>query len=352
MVSGSILLKGLQAERWLPTTDVPLMVLPTDDYLTYNPTHHVGYLLLWVLHRVLLLFCQLFISGRVSLLFAFIIIGIACTFTDSSNLKGRVYLSWSLAHAFAHIATALVCLLFVECLAEFVVREGLVVTQNVGGSADAQSCATGLATSIYDEYTIHFSHTLEDFQLLNSTNSTHPTPDLLPSCGFDENLYEMVSNAASWLYHEAPFLKATLSIFDLPGVIGSTHVQMCEVLCSPDAECTFSNDFLKYQQIDRGTILRYLAAISLYFVIFAVPVAGNVFGTWLAITLNYFNSQYDEGVFPGLPLFSQPSLLVCHLTCTSRILEPAYGTLEKLSEVRHWSRSKSKWQSSLLIICL
>ena len=202
---------------------VSLSSLSTDDYLRYNPTHHVGYLLLWVLQSVLLLFVQILATGRLSLLFTMIIIGIAYTFTDSSNLKWRTHLGWSMAHAMAHISSALICLLFVECMAEFVVSEGLVETQTyVDGDANAQSCGTGLATSIFDEYNTHFSHALEDFQLLNTTNSTDP-PNLLPSCRFDEYVYEMVSSTFSWLYHEAPFLKTTLAVFDLPGVIGRCY---------------------------------------------------------------------------------------------------------------------------------
>jgi len=267
-----------------------------DDYLSYNPTHHIGYLFLWVLQRALLLFVQILATGRVSLLFTMIIIGITYTFTDSSNLKWRTHLGWSMAHAMAHISSALICLLFVECMAEFVVSEGLVETQtNVGGAANAQSCGTGLATSIFDEYNTHFSHALEDFQLLTTTNSTDP-PDVLPSCRFDEYVYEMVLSTFSWLYHEAPFLKTTLAVFDLPGVIGSTHVEMCDVLCSGGAEsCLYANDFLMYQSLDRVTILKYIAAVGLYYVIFAVPLAGNIFGTWLALTLNFLKCQYDEG---------------------------------------------------------
>mmetsp|Transcript_16000 Transcript_16000/g.29015 ORF Transcript_16000/g.29015 Transcript_16000/m.29015 type:complete len:405 (-) Transcript_16000:279-1493(-) len=284
-----------------------------DDYLEFNPTHNLGYLLVWVSRRVLLLFAQIFVSGRMSLLFTLIIIAIAYTFTDSSNLKWRTHIGWSLAHAFAHISTALTCILFLECMAEFVVNEGLVVTQNVGRAANTRSYGTGLATSIYDEYTIHFSHTLEDFQLLNTTNSTfRDPPDLFPSCRFDESLYEMVSGTFSWLYHEAPFLKTTLAVFDLPGIIGSTHVDMCDVLCSGGAECTYSNDFSRYQQLDRITILKYLAAISLYFVIFAVPVAGHIFGSWLAITLNFFKCQYDEG-FSSLRIQHWKNFLRMHI---------------------------------------
>ena len=70
---------------------------------------------------------------------------------------------------------------------------------------------------------------------------------------------------------------------------------MRKVLCSGNSPCTYSNEFLLYQQLDRATILKYLSAISLYFVIFGVPIAGNVFGTWLALSLNVFNCQYDEG---------------------------------------------------------
>ena len=111
----------------------------------------------------------------------------------------------------------------------------------------------------------------------------------------DEKMYEFVSSTLSWLYHEAPFLRTTLSVFDLPGIIGAAHAQMCHVLCSGGLDCTYSNDFHLYQQLGRGTILKYLASISLYYVIFAVPLAGNVFGMWLAIALNFLNSQYDEG---------------------------------------------------------
>jgi len=199
-------------------------------------------------------------------------------------------------HALCQILSALVVILFVEFMVELAASEGLVATAgNTDGATTTQSCGTGLANTIYDEYTIHFSHTLEDFQLLNTTNLTDGPPDLLESCRFDEKMYEFVSSNLIWLYQEAPFLRTTLSVFDLPGIVGEAHAQMCDVLCSGGTECTYSNDFPLYQQLGRGTILKYLASISLYYVIFAVPLAGNVFGTWLAITLNFLNCQYDEG---------------------------------------------------------
>mmetsp|Transcript_868 Transcript_868/g.1806 ORF Transcript_868/g.1806 Transcript_868/m.1806 type:complete len:1249 (-) Transcript_868:19-3765(-) len=315
-----------------------------DDYLEFNPTHNFGYLLLWVFRGVFLLFSQILVSGRFSLLFTLIIIAIAYTFTDSSNLKWSTHLGWSLAHAFAHISSALVCMLFLECLTEFVVSEGLVGTQAIGAAANTQSCGTGLATSIFDEYTIHFSHTLEDFQLLNATDSTfHDPPDLFPSCRYDESLYEMVSHTLSWLYHEAPFLKTTLAVFDLPGIIGSTHINMCDKLCSGGTECTWSSAFLRYQELDRITILKYLAAISLYFVIFAVPIAGNVFGTWLAITLNYFNCQYDEG-FSSLRMENWKNFLRIHINADGDLEIFAIG----LRQVPKKWRKNQNWEGDLI----
>lgn len=69
------------------------------DYLKYNPTHHPGYLLAWVSSRVLILFTQIFISGRLSLLFTILVIMLVYGFTDWSNLKLSTHFGWSLFHA-------------------------------------------------------------------------------------------------------------------------------------------------------------------------------------------------------------------------------------------------------------
>ena len=234
---------------------------------------------------------KIFVSGRVSLYFTIFIIGLTYCFTDKSHLKWRVHLGWSVFHALAHISSALLVLLFVECMSEFVMKEGIIASQNEGRS---QSLSTGLASSIFDEYNAHFSHLLEDFHIVGNATFFPQSQDM-SSCRVDERLYEKVSSAFSWLYHEAPLLKTALAVFDLPGVIGSTHLEMCKLLCSGASPCTYSNEFMLYQQIDRLTILKYLSAIGLYFVIFAVPIAGNVFGSWLALSLNAFHCQYDEG---------------------------------------------------------
>lgn len=262
-----------------------------DDYLNNNSSQSLGGLLLWTFHRVLKLISKIFISGRVSLFFTIFIFGLTFGFTDKSNLKWRVHLSWSVLHALAHISSALLVLLFVECMAEFVMNEGIIASQ----AENTQSLSTGLASSIFDEYNAHFSHVLEDFHIVGNSTIFQSSQDILKSCRSDERLYEQLSSAFSWLYREAPLLKTALAVFDLPGAIGSTHLEMCKVLCAGGSPCTWSNEFMIYQQIDRLTILKYLSAIGLYFIIFAVPIAGNVFGSWLALSLVVFNSQYDEG---------------------------------------------------------
>jgi len=290
-----------------------ILFFPPDDYLASNPTHNLGSLLLWAFRRAMLLFSQIFKQGRISLLFTLIIIGIAYSFTDGSCLKMRTHLGWSMVHAFCQISSAVLCLLFVEFMAELVVSEGLVATtRNVDDSNETQMCGTGLANTIFDEWDTHFSHTLQDFQLLNITNTTSESPDLIQSCRFDEQMYEWVSSTFSWLYHEAPFLKSTLSIFDLPSTIGSMHVEMCNVLCSDGTDCLYSNDFSKYQQLGRATILKYLCSMALYYVIFAVPLAGNVCGSWLHISLNYLRCQYDEG-FSSLRMEHWKNFLRLHI---------------------------------------
>lgn len=90
-------------------------------------------------------------------------------------------------------------------------------------------------------------------------------------------------------------MKRMLEFFDLPGVIGSTHEKMCAHLCAGRMECLYSNNFVAFQQLDRLLIIKYLASVGFYFGIFAVPIAGNVLGTWLALTLNVLKSQYNEG---------------------------------------------------------
>lgn len=302
-----------------------------DDYINNNPTQSLGNLLLWTLRRVLYLMSKIFVSGQVSLFFTIFIIGLTFGFTDKSHLKWRVHLGWSVFHALAHISSAMLVLLFVECMAEFVMKEGIIASRNVG---QPQSLSTGLASSIFDEYNAHFSHVLEDFRIVGNTTMFRQSQSILQSCRTDERMYEKLSSAFGWLYREAPLLKTALAVFDLPGAIGSTHLEMCQLLCSGNSPCTYSNDFMLYQQIDRLTILKYLSAICLYFVIFAVPIAGNVFGSWLALSLNVFNCQYDEG-FSSLRMEHYKNFLKFNIDSNGDLEIYAIG-LQRVP--KHWKK--------------
>ena len=273
--------------------------------------------------RVLKLFGRIFLTGRVSLFFALAVAGIAYGFTDNSNLKARTHLLWSMAHAFGQIFVALACLLFVEMMTEYVIDEGLVATKDVVGMEADLSCSTAMASSIFDEYESRF-------KISNAIIFAEP-PDLLPSCRFDESIYDSVSQAFTWLVREVPFLKMTLALFDLPGkaechfifaansqltfelgTIAATHVQMCTVLCADGAYCLYRNDHMLYQQLDRYTILKYGLSIGLYYIVFVVPLAGSLFGSWLALSLNWLKCQYDAG-FSSLRMEHWKNFLRLHI---------------------------------------
>lgn len=286
-----------------------------DDYLKSNPTHSVSGVLHWSISRVFILLGNILITGRVSLIFALFVTFIVMGFTETGLSRTSTYYAWSLLHVFTHVLAAMICLLFVECMAEFIISEGLVSTQDDVSSA--QSCGTGLASSIFDEYESHFSHALDDFKLLGSTNSTFLSGcrNLLQSSRLDEQFYGAVSETFSWVHNEAPLMKRVLEFFDLPGVIGSSHAKMCAHLCSGGRECLYSNDFASFQQLDRLLVIKYIAAISFYYGIFAIPIAGNVLGTWLALTLNVLKTQYNEG-FSSLRL---GKLLHCLVIALNRV---------------------------------
>ncbi len=96
-----------------------------------------------------------------------------------------------------------------------------------------------------------------------------------------------------FLFSHVPLLKATLNIFDLPTMIAQRHHDMCSHLCADGIECLLSHDHMRFQTIGRGIFVPYVAAFTLYFTLMAVPIAGSIFGTWLAVTSNIFKSQID-----------------------------------------------------------
>ena len=97
-------------------------------------------------------------------------------------------------------------------------------------------------------------------------------------------VFDLVSTGGGWCMENLPLLRGLLVIFDLPGNIATKHVRMCAVLCEGGAPCFGTKDAGKFLKIDRATIVSYILSTSLYLFVIAVPVAGAIFGTWLALT--------------------------------------------------------------------
>jgi len=99
-----------------------------------------------------------------------------------------------------------------------------------------------------------------------------------------------------------PFLK----LLHLAPTIGSSF------LCFGGVECLSSHDITRYRSLIRGVHTPYFGAISLYFILLAIPFAGFIFGSWLALSLNVFKTQMDEG-FSSLRIQNWKNFVKIHL---------------------------------------
>jgi hypothetical protein len=273
------------------------------DYSKYNSTHDPFFLFLWVVKTVYGLFCELLSIGRISLFFAFVIVFSLVSLTDS-KLKPTTRFLWGFSHGLAHLFAALACLLFVECIVEWTIDENIVKVATGVAKSKWRGADEGidLASSLYQEYKSHFSHIFDEISPASNMKLSSSGDLFVNRAGnmnsfqqFHANAYEMVIEAISWLVKTVPLLQATLQLFDLPGTIAEKHTHICKILCADGTECLLRNNFFRYQLISRSTIVSYVGAMSLYFFILAIPLAGSIFGTWLALTLNIFKAQYNEG---------------------------------------------------------
>jgi hypothetical protein len=273
------------------------------DYSKYNSTHDPFYLFLWVVKTVYGLFCELLSIGRISLFFAFVIVISLVSLTDS-KLKPTTRFLWGLSHGLVHLFAALACLLFVECIVEWTIDENIVKVVTGVAKSKWRGADEGidLASSLYQEYKSHFSHIFDEISPASNIKFSSADDLFVNRTGnmnsfqqFHANAYEMMIEAISWLVKTVPLLQATLQLFDLPGTIAEKHTHICEILCADGTECLLRNNFFRYNLISRSTIVSYVGAMSLYFFILAIPLAGSIFGTWLALTLNVFKAQYNEG---------------------------------------------------------
>jgi len=201
-------------------------------------------------------------------------------------------------HGLAHISAALSCLLFVQCVAEWSVREGIVDIVTSAQERHVYSTpGAGISASIYGEYKEHFYPILNNFTTnefffpqWDSGDKMHSILDAM------KHSAEYASSTGNYLFSTVPLLKTTLNFFDLPSLVAQNHHDMCTILCADGVECLESHHASRYfSSVKREVFFPYLAAVTLYFIFLAIPIAGGIFGTWLSTCLNVFKSQNDLG---------------------------------------------------------
>mmetsp|Transcript_27634 Transcript_27634/g.42846 ORF Transcript_27634/g.42846 Transcript_27634/m.42846 type:complete len:1310 (+) Transcript_27634:227-4156(+) len=251
--------------------------------------------LAWVTNMLGLLFKEVITSGRVSLVFAFLISVSLYCLTDS-HMSATTRALWGLTHGLIHIFAALSCLLFIECIIEYGIKNSIVKVSIPDDDYIVQGGnATDLASSLYEEYTEHFSHIFRNvtiFGLLENPddNNSLSAPELLHELNLTQQVHFAIVYALKTL-SRIPLLSTTLSLFDLPGLIAQKHTDICSALHEEGIPMIFGGQI----PVNRITLTLYLVSVSLYFIVLAIPLAGSIFGTWLALTLNVFNAQYNGG---------------------------------------------------------
>jgi len=196
--------------------------------------------------------------------------------------------------AFGHIIAALTCLIFVQCVTEWVVRDHIVTVTSAARHPFVPP-ETGLAASIYGEYKIHVYPLLKNFTHVDSAFLTGPFSSgfMSPIASRTNTAIEYGSRGWDYLFTHVPLLMTTLKVFDLPSLVAQHHHDMCHDLCADGMECLLSHDPMRFQSLGRWIFFPYLAGIALYYTFIAVPLAGSLFGTWLAVSLNVFKCQCD-----------------------------------------------------------
>lgn len=189
--------------------------------------------LVWVTNMLGLLFKEVIISGQLSLVFAFLI-GISLYCFADSHMNSIPRALWGLAHGLAHIFAALSCLLFVECIIEYGIKNVVVKVSIRDDSMIIGGNATDLASSLYEEYTEHFSHIFRNvtmFGLLENPDDGTPlsAPELIQEPNLTRQVHFAIVYALKAL-SRIPLLITTLSLFDLPGHIAQKHTDICSVL--------------------------------------------------------------------------------------------------------------------------
>eukprot|EP00547_Thalassionema_nitzschioides_P009961 CAMPEP_0194229198 /NCGR_PEP_ID=MMETSP0156-20130528/43766_1 /TAXON_ID=33649 /ORGANISM="Thalassionema nitzschioides, Strain L26-B" /LENGTH=920 /DNA_ID=CAMNT_0038961739 /DNA_START=678 /DNA_END=3440 /DNA_ORIENTATION=- len=268
-----------------------------DDYEEFNPENEFWWLCVWLIKTVGTLCIRVFTSERFSLfcVLSFFFLTLALQ-SQEARVKPAQRFSLVFCHFFGHIFAALTCLVFIQCAAEWLVKDNIIILSSDTEKHPFTRSEGGLAGSLYDEYKEHFYPILKNFISWDPS----PSPPVSLDAGFMTSVLMVIKSgieigraSLEFLFSHVPLLKTTLNIFDLPTVIAQNHQDMCSHLCANSVECFSSHDPMQFQSIKRELFVPYAAAFTLYFIFLAVPMAGSIFGTWLAVTLNIFKSHCD-----------------------------------------------------------
>ena len=186
-------------------------------------------------------------------------------------------------HGFVHCVAALFCLLFVEFAIEYgIANHILTVNVPVEGETEAMK----LHETLYQEYSTHFAHIFQNVTAFGYYyfENEYGSGNLNQTYGM-----HLLTNLSKFL--QIPLLQTTLSLFDLPGQIAQQHISICSDLSVEGISMIYGGEI----PIDRIALIRYLLPVGLYYIVFAIPLAGSIFGTWLALCLNVCGCQWNGG---------------------------------------------------------
>lgn len=242
-----------------------------DDYDRFNPEHEISKVPLWVIKKIGFLIIRVFSTERLSLVCCcMVMIGTHSLTAHEQNMRPVTRVIWGLVHALGHITCALLCLLFVQCLAEWVVKEGIVnILEERHTILEPE---TGLSASIYQEYKTHFYPLLQKLAYSRASDALDSSTPTKFSISI---VIDTIRDCWRFLFTHIPLLKFSLKLFDLPSIIAQNHHDMCESLCKDGMECTLSHDIIRFRYIPRSTFYPYIMAVGLYFIFLAVPCAGT-----------------------------------------------------------------------------
>ena len=152
---------------------------------------------------------------------------------DSIGHRRRIF--WGCGHGVMHCAAALTCAIFIEWATEWSMETGIVVTKF------QQSGNQTLGHSLYDTYSENFA---EVFDMVTpsifSSQEASDAAGRLKVGGMEvdglgsmifQGAYDSISVGGYWMKQNLPLLQGLMLLFDLPGLIGTKHADMCLKLC-------------------------------------------------------------------------------------------------------------------------